>query len=115
MLIDVLDIIDKYRNREKEREIFKATCEGIKDLTDEVDDLIAQLPEDKKEENIMLLMIYLVSHIELRRAAIVTRDLPTLIKSLFVRAIREAPDEEQSALLGMLKEINKSLNKEVNE
>lgn len=109
MLTEILEELDKYRNKEEERKLFKETCEGMKDLCDEVDDLIAQLPEDNREEPVMLLIMYLISHIKLRQAARIVKDIPELLKALSVKAITGAPKEDEDRLWEHIKEANRTI------
>lgn len=109
MLIEILEEIDKYRNKEGERKLFRESCEGMKDLCNEIDDLIAQLPEDNREESVMLLIIYLISHIKLRQAATVTKDIPELLKAISHKAVTSAPKEARDTLWEHIREVNKIL------
>lgn len=109
MLTEVLEEIENQRNRIKEREIFKEACTGMKDLCDEVDDLITQIPEDHREERVMLLIIYLISHIKLRQAVTLVKDIPELLKTLSARAIADAPEENRDELWKHIKEVNKTI------
>lgn len=109
MLTEVLEEIENQRNRIKEREIFKEACTEMKDLCDEVDDLITQIPEDHREERVMLLIIYLISHIKLRQAVTLVKDIPELLKTLSARAITDAPEETRDELWKHIKEVNKTI------